>query len=258
MPSSVETSPRKFNAAYPTMKVIEAKFRISVRVEGAETSIVDFLYLITNPEQRLKIQDYLPNTMLESTKADDRIEVTSTTEGSSTTGANAGVNYKTLALGLSRITGSKKTESDHYKQIVPKALILASGTINRQHGVFFKLRPSTGVSLEGAKEFSFLAMVSKEWRADWITIACAARAKRKSFLSTTVSLAGIEQAHVGLYFRGDHGLPNWPRYAPSKRQAKRFWHHSWPKMEIGCWSRCIRRPQLNIPLDTMTHGCIVS
>ncbi len=207
IPDSVEcrdVSPQEFTAAYPTMKVIEAKFRISVRIEGAETSIVDLLYLMTNPELRLKIQDYLPNTMLESTKADDRIEVTSTTEDSSTTGANAGVNYKTLALGLSRITGSKKTESDHYKQIVPKALILASGTINRQHGVFFKLRPSTGVSLEGAKEFSFLAIVSMEWRADWITIACAARAKRKSFLSTTVSLAGIEQAHVGLYLRGDH------------------------------------------------------
>ena len=206
LPDSIEcrdVTPKEFAVAYPTMKVIEAKFRVSVRIDGDETSIVDFLYLITTPELRLKIQDYLPNTMVESTKVDDHIEVTSSTEDAKATGANASVGYKTIGLGLSRITGLKRSESDHYKQIVPKALVLASGTINRQHGVFFKLRPSTGVSLEGAKEFTILAIVFKEWRADWITMACAARAKTKSFFSTTVGLVGIEQAHVGLYLMGD-------------------------------------------------------
>ena len=206
LPDSIEcrdVTPKEFAVAYPTMKVIEAKFRVSVRIDGAETSIVDFLYLVTNPGLRLKIQDYLPNTVLESTKVDDHIEVTSSTEDARTTGANASVGYKSIGLGLSRITGSKKSESDHYKQIVPKALVLASGTINRQHGVFFKLRPSTGVSLEGAKEFTILAIVPKEWRTDWITMACAARAKKQSYFSATVSLAGFEQAHVGLYLRGD-------------------------------------------------------
>jgi hypothetical protein len=81
---------------------------------------------------------------------------------------------------------------------------LASGTINREHGVFFKLRPSKGASLEGAKEFTFLAIVPKTWRGDWCTIACMARTIKKSPFSTVSALAGIDQAHVGLYLSGDH------------------------------------------------------
>ncbi|HEX3727504.1 MAG TPA: hypothetical protein VHV08_14720, partial [Pirellulales bacterium] len=73
----------------------------------------------------------------------------------------------------------------------------------REHGVFFKLKPSKGASLEGAKAFTFLAVVSKEWRGDWCVISCAARAKKKTFFSTSVAPAGIEQAHVGMYLAGD-------------------------------------------------------
>jgi hypothetical protein len=207
LPDTIEcrdVTPKDFVAAHPSLKVIEAKFRISARMsEGAETDIVDFLYIVTSPGLRLKVQDYLPNTTLESTMADDRIEVTATTEHSNSTVEDAHVAYKVLALGGSNNDTSKKSESDHYKEIVPKALVLASGTMNREHGVFFKLRPSKGASLEGAKAFTFLAVVPKDWRGDWCVISCAARAKKKSFFSTSVAPAGIEQAHVGLYLSGD-------------------------------------------------------
>jgi hypothetical protein len=81
--------------------------------------------------------------------------------------------------------------------------VLAAGTTHREHGVFFKLRPSKGASLEGGKEFTFLAVVPKEWRGDWCTVVCAARAEKKSLLKKSVALAGVEQAHVGMYLSGD-------------------------------------------------------
>jgi hypothetical protein len=34
-------------------------------------------------------------------------------------------------------------------------------------------------------------------------MVCAARANKKSLLSTSIALAGVEQAHVGLYLSGD-------------------------------------------------------
>ena len=200
-----DVTPEKCAAAHPTLKVIEAKFKISASfVEGGESKIVDFDYMISSPGMRLKILDYLPNTTLESTFADDRIEVADSTESTETNSDDAKVAYTVLSLGGSRAQTSKKSEQNHYKRVAPKALVLASGTINRGHGVFYKLRPSTGASLEGAKEFTFLAIVPKNWRGDWCSFNCAARSEKKSLVSTSVTLAGIESAHVGLYFVGDH------------------------------------------------------
>ena len=207
LPDTIEcrdVTPKKFAAAHPSQKVIEAKLRISARVaEGAETEVVDFLYVITSPDLHMKIQDYLPNTTLESTVQGDQIEIADTNESSETTGEDAHINYKVLGLSGSKNQGTKKTESSHYKQIAPKALVVASGTTNREHGVFFKLRPSKGDSLEGAKTFTFLAIVPAAWRGDWCVLSCAARAHKKSFLSTTVAVAGVEQAHVGMFLSGD-------------------------------------------------------
>lgn len=207
IPDKVEcrdVTPEKCALAHPTLKVIEAKFRISAGfVDGGESSIIDFVYMVTSPGLRLKIHDYLPNTTLESEFADDRIEVADTTESADATTLDAHVAYRVLNLGASKNLSSKKSESDHYKRIVPKSLVLASGTTNREHGVFFKLRPSKGASLEGAKEFTFLAVVPKNWRGDWCTMICAARANKKSFPVPSIALAGIEQASVGLYLTGD-------------------------------------------------------
>ena len=206
LPETVEcrdVTPKDF-AAGATLKVIEAQLRISARVvAGDESEIDDFLYIITSPDHRMRFQDYLPNTLVESTVADDHIEVAETTEKTGASTVNARVSYKILSLGGSKSQNTKKSESNHYKQIAPKALVLASGTTDREHGVFFKLRPSKAASLEGAKEFTFLATVPRSWRGDWCTLSCAARAKSKSFFVRGPVPAGVEQAQIGIYLAGD-------------------------------------------------------
>ena len=207
IPSKVEcrdVTPEKCAKAHPTMKVIEAKFRISASfIDGNEASTADFVYMISSPEMRMKVLDFLPNTTLESYTAEDRIEVTDSTENSDAITGDARVAYSLLSLSGTKNSTSKKSESNHYQKVAPKNLVLASGTVNRGHGVFYKLRPSNDASLEGAKEFVLLCIVPKTWRGDWCTVVCSARANKKSAVSSSVSLAGIEQAHVGLYLSGD-------------------------------------------------------
>ncbi len=207
LPESIEcrdVTPPEFAAGHPTMKVIEAKLRISARiVQGSEAEIVDFLYIITSPDRRMRIQDYLPNTMLESEFVGDQIEVTEASEDAKAASAEAHVAYQVFGLSGNATKGTKKSESNRYKQIAPKALVLASGTTDRGHGVFFKLRPSRAASLEGAKEFMMLATVPKSWRGDWCTVSCAARANKKSFFTTSIVPAGVEQVQIGLHLLGD-------------------------------------------------------
>ncbi len=206
IPNKVEcrdVTPEKCAAVHPTMKVIEARFRISTSfVEGEESSTVDVAYMISSPDLRLKVLDFLPNTTLESS-TEGHIEVTDSTESTDALTGDARVAYSILTLGGSASSSNKKSESNKYLKLAPKHLVLASGTVNRGNGVFYKLRPSQEGSLEGAKEFMMLCIVPKSWRGDWCTVVCSARAKKRSTLSSSVVIAGIEQAHVGLYLEGD-------------------------------------------------------
>lgn len=200
-----DVTPNKCAAAHPDLKVIEAKFRISAAfVAGNEDSAVDFTYMVSSPKMRLKILDYLPNTTLESRFADDRIEVADFSEEGDQSKQEARVAYAIFSLSTAASQFNRKTEENHYQRIAPKSLVLSSGTINRGHGVFYKLRPSNSASLEGAKEFSFLAIVPREWRADWCTFVCTARSEKKSLLGTTsVVTSGLTKVDMGLYLCGD-------------------------------------------------------
>ena len=204
IPSKVEckdVTPEVCRSVHPTMKVVEMKVRISATiVDGSEASIADFVYLISSTDMRLKVLDFLPNTTLESSTAEDRIEVTDSTENTDAVTGDARVSYSLLSIGASKNLSNKKSESNHYQRIAPKHLVLASGTVNRGYGAFFKLRPSRDGSLEGAKEFALLCFVPKEWRGDWVTVTCSARVNKKG---SKTAIAGIEQAHVGLYMSGD-------------------------------------------------------
>lgn len=206
LPASVEcrdVTPPDF-VARDYLKVIEGKWRISARVtSGKETDVVDFLYTIVSSDKRLRFQDYLPNTTLESAVADDRVEIKDASEKAKSTGADVHVAYKILSLGLTHNQSDKQSEASCYTQIAAKELVVSSGTIDREHGVFFRLRPSRTASLEGAKEFAFLATVPKSWRGDVCKISCTARSTKSTLFSTSVAPAGGAAAEVGLFLAGD-------------------------------------------------------
>jgi hypothetical protein len=199
-----DVTPAKCAAAHPNLKVIEAKLRISASLEeGSEDSIVDFTYMISSPKMRLKILDYLPNTTLESRYADDRIEVADKVEDTDTTTLEGLAGYSIFSLSARKNLVNHRVESNQYERIAPKSLVLASGTMNRGHGVFYKLRRSNTASLEGAKEFTFLAIVPKTWRGDWCTVVCTSRANKKSLLGSSIASAGAARLDVGMHLCED-------------------------------------------------------
>lgn len=207
IPDAIEcrdVTPAGCRAHCPDWKVIEGRFRVSARLlTGTEADVVDFVYMLASTESRLKIQDYLPNTTLESAIEGDRITVAESSESARSITGDLRVNYSLLNVGPTANQTTKKSATNQYHEIAPKSLVLASGTTNRGHGVFFKLRPSKATSLEGAKEFTFLAVVPQTWRADWCVVACSARASKRTLLHKSTVVAGGQHAHVGLHLIGD-------------------------------------------------------
>lgn len=206
LPSSIEcreVSTAEFTKAHPDLKLIEAKWRISARLlEGDTESIVDFEYCLeTGPAMR--VQQYLPNTTLESAVSEDQIEVTAGAEKTSATGIEAQLAGKPLLISGSHEKTSKHTATSHYQQLAPKDVVLASGTIDREHGVFFRIRPSRSASLEGGREFMIVASVPKSWRGGLCFTSCAAKASKRTLIKNSVETIGTAQAHIGMYLSGD-------------------------------------------------------
>jgi hypothetical protein len=157
-----DVTPKGFRETHPSEKIIEAKFRVSMRItKGIEKDIKDLVYVIDSPERRLNVSDFIPRTKLGSEVA-GTISIVETAENS--LGGALAVKYE--AAEATGQASQKKTRTESYTKLPPKELVLASGTVNREHGVFFKLRPSSDDSLEGMKEFACLFAVPKEWRGD--------------------------------------------------------------------------------------------
>jgi hypothetical protein len=206
LPSSIEfrdVTSKEFARQNENLKIVEAKLRISARIdEGHPTELVDFLYVIKTTSA-MRVRDYFPKTTLESTVAADQIEITADNENSAATGVQVGGIFKPLVLNASNNQASKKAESSHFKQLAPRDIVLASGTTDREHGIFFRMRPSRTSSLEGAREFTIVAVVAQSWRGEVLTLECTARGTKKTTFTSSTVTAGADQALVGAYLSSD-------------------------------------------------------
>ncbi len=207
----VDITPEEFAATNPHEKIVEAKFLISVFVDSGDAAdLAEVIVFIENPERRLRVVDFLPKTEL-ATDIAGHIEVVDTTEAAETADASLGgavtVEYGMLKATASPSAGAGKqhrtTQKQTYQRLPPQELVLAAGTMNRQHGVFFKLRPSSQHVLEGMHELVCRFAVPKTWRGDYLVVRCEGRRAESSFLSREPLVCGHQCMYVGLYLRGD-------------------------------------------------------
>jgi hypothetical protein len=178
--------------------------------QGSEEDIDELLVMVASPERRLHVVDFWPKT--ESvTDIAGPIERSETND--TKTSAEAGVKAN-LSGGLGGVSGQlapslgishsgQTTVKEMYRKLPPKQLLLASGPLDADSSVFFKLKPSTQLSLEGAKLFSCVFAVPSDWRGDWATLTCLAKGRGTRQLVSRVEECGRATFALGLYLEGD-------------------------------------------------------
>src|SRR5690606_20732202 len=141
----------EFAARNSLEKLIEAEFRVSVLIwQGSEHQIEELLFVLSSPQRRLRIVDFWPRTEsitdivgpIERNESHDSTRSLEAALRGSVSAGQAGVNGQltpSLGAGQTRHEGVKET----YKKLPPKQLLLASGTLEGDSSVFFKLKPST-------------------------------------------------------------------------------------------------------------------
>lgn len=208
------TSPA-FAMSHEGEKVIEANLRVSVRLESGEEKDLDqLLFEITSPSERLRIIDFLPRTQIEPEA--DNIEVVKTSETIHSVGGSVGA---TIALAGGGKNGSATVTSalpaananashrnaltETTKKIPTGRAIVTSGTLENEHGVFFKLRRTAAGTFEGIKPFSFRFAVPSDWRGDWLVISCQARGTVGRYFFKSIEEIGTSKAFLALHLAGD-------------------------------------------------------
>lgn len=203
-----DVTPEAFQETNPDERLVETQIDISSLVQsGDETDLREYFYRLESPRQTLRIVDYAPKTTLASELAGNVIveNKQETNRGLGMTAA-APLDWP-LKLNGSGELGSKTCSTERYELAPPMTMVAASGTRDRGHSVYFRLRRSRTTAFEGAKRFTLVMRVSAAWRADYLHLSCAAFgvAKRSALLASgdDTTVCGRRRFVVALYAEGD-------------------------------------------------------
>jgi hypothetical protein len=155
---------------------VEARFRVSALVpDGALSDRVQYMYQFVSPLGSVHIVGYDPKTELATALAGN-VGIEKKKEASKSLGINLSGSFDHLVNGSGGADlGVKDTSQVRYELKPRREVLLASGTINRGTGAYFKLRSSSDTSLEGDREFTLTLRVPALWRGDIMYVKCEAQ-----------------------------------------------------------------------------------
>lgn len=195
----------------PDQRLVECTLRLSVSLSAGDIDDVESLRVeIADCDRRLSVFDFSPCTRLESALSDD-IEWTKTVESSHTLGGSLGGELP-VAFGaaVAHVTptingalGGSEKITEKQRRVAPMEAVVASGTIDNEHGVFFTLRKSPTGSLEGVHELSVQFIAPANWRGDAIRVSCEARGEQKMLWMKQQKVWAAKTSAVALYLAGD-------------------------------------------------------
>ncbi len=186
---------------HPNENIVEVVFELSTRVvAGNESDIKHITVEIRSPERQLLLVGYLPATTMLSESSDGVIEV----EEHRAAGQIA-IEY---GVPSAKIQASAKNAGDSKvveKKLAPKSLLVSSATIDRSHGVVFRLHPSSQDSLQKTRQFVCRFAVPRSFRGDYVQLTCTAVGTNRGPVRSLDSevTAGVARYTVGIYLDGD-------------------------------------------------------
>jgi len=201
-----DVTPSGFAEANPGEKLVRATFKVSMLIRsGTENDLIQLFYRVESLEQTIRIVDYSPKTTLASDVAGNiSIEKKKDTTNHIGMALTGPFDWPVKITGSGDL-GSKSHDAVRYELLPQMVAVAASGTIHRGYGVYFKLRPSRGTSLEGAKDLTVVFRVPSEWRGDYIQLSCKATGIRRGVVPPLDGRAvcGARRFVVALYVDGD-------------------------------------------------------
>lgn len=148
------------------------------------------------------ISDYAPRTQTFSEIA-GTIEVDQSSEKNSSYDLQIGGSYPPFATGTAHADGTnRETKNIRYNEVPQHEILVASGTVRRGTGAFFRFHPSRSETLEGGRDLLLTFKVPSSWRGGVIQVECTAIGSRR-FLGMKESFETQRAFIVPVYLASD-------------------------------------------------------
>ncbi|MCC9599333.1 hypothetical protein LOC67_02085 [Stieleria sp. JC731] len=166
---------REVTIAFPLSSLVVDQSR-----RGMMTPPIDHLLVTCSMRDQYPVVGYLPKTELESDYAGP-IEITQKRETTDNVGVNVDGTYHPWGGGhMGADSSDKDSNASQYSKHAPMQAVIASGTVDRGRGVYFKLRWTAHQVLEGEKVFQVSFAVPAGWRGGLVDVSVAAKGISKS------------------------------------------------------------------------------
>ncbi len=231
VPSVVEgcdVTTEAFAAAHPNQRLIEIVIPCSTLVRCKDPQNVSELMIqIRNLVPGMRVVDYHPRTQTYS-EIDGPVAVELHRERTGSIGLDATGTFNDM-VGVTggAKTGSKDGKIERFQRLPQQKLLLASGTINRGSGVYYKFLHSGQTTLEGGHQLALTLQVPDRWRGGLLRIDFRATGVEKYWIGSNDDfVAGHKSLMVATYLKGDWEAQQLAEnYSNIERVLRRYAQH---------------------------------
>lgn len=244
-------------------QIIEVGIPVSAQIAlDSRGDIDEFRFDISWNRNVYPIADYAPKTQTASS-----IEGTISIDRSRD--KNASLNASLIPLLGESISGNakfdlsnRKNERESFKEIPQHDVLVASGTIHRGTGAFFRFHPSRTETLEGGRELVVAFRVPLSWRGGLLKVECRGHGNRKILGSWKEPISQERAFLVPIYLAGDEAARTAAvEFVRSEQGLKMYWQRhlqSQPEVSVGPFSFLPREPASKPVPDYWVHQLIQS
>lgn len=218
--------------AVPDERLIEIVLPVSCWISPEDRDIyTEFRFDVHWNRSVYPLVDYSPRTLMQSS-----INGVVAVEHQFEKSLKAGVDAKTVFADVqpsARLEGGlRNSDTTRYEEIPQHEMLLASGTIHRGTGAFFRYHPSRQFALEGGREVRLLYRVPLSWRGGIMRIVCQADGHRKKFAGYTDPVTETAAFIMPVYLKGDSSARNIAaEYVRIEHQLRAVWSEHLRTME---------------------------
>ena len=162
------------------LMTIEVSVPVTSEIAAADRNHVnEFRYDLQWQQARYPVLDYGPRTQTTS-KVEGTIGVDTQKDRSATFGITINGGDVDWLGGSAKAEAAKRDVAKlHYQEIPQHDVLVASGSMNRGTGVFFRFHRSRRETLEGSRDLSVSFRVPSDWQAGLLQVKCRASGERK-------------------------------------------------------------------------------
>jgi len=209
-------------------KTIEIVVPVTSEIRSADRKHIDeFRFDISWNRKIFPLVDYGPKSKTTS-HIDGLIAVEQSRDsgGGISLGANSD-KLEVLTLNGKVDFSNKKNQRKSFKEIPEHQTLVASGTIMRGTGAFFRFHPSRTETLEGGRNVVIAYRVARDWQGGVLRVECRASGERKVFGALSEPIDIAEAFIVPLYLDGDQqALAAATEFVRAEINLKQSWRSS--------------------------------